>query len=98
MPTPKFTPGPWHKFRLKNPTGGEPAFRIDADGPTLFLHVEACSDGYCIGQNEANANLIAAAPALYGVAEAVAAHFADTDSPLGIAARAALAAAHGEGK
>ena len=38
-----------------------------------------------------NATLIAAAPDLYALAEQVAAHFADTDAPLGELARALLA-------
>jgi hypothetical protein len=58
----KNTPGPWTLSRLKS-GGGEPSFRIDGD-PTLLLFVSACSDGFVIGQNEANANLIATAPDL----------------------------------
>ncbi len=44
---------------------------------------------------EANARLIAAAPELLEVVKAVAAHFADTDAPLFVAARAAVAKAEG---
>lgn len=45
----------------------------------------------------ANARLICAAPDLLNLARRVAEHFADTDAPLGSAARDALAKATGEG-
>jgi hypothetical protein len=44
--------------------GGPPVYRIEGNGPTLFLEVAPCADGYVPGQNEANARLIAAAPEL----------------------------------
>jgi len=43
--------------------------------------------------SDADASLIAAAPDLLAVVEAVAKYFADTDAPLGIQARAAIAKA-----
>lgn len=42
------------------------------------------------------ASLFAAAPDLLAIAEEVAEHFAGTDAPLGIAARAAISKAKGE--
>jgi hypothetical protein len=43
--------------------GREPWFWVSAEA-TLHLQVVACPDGFVIGQNEANARLIAAAPEL----------------------------------
>lgn len=42
-------------------------------------------------ERDANARLIAAAPFMYALAEAVADYFADTDAPLGKLARTVLA-------
>jgi hypothetical protein len=46
--------------------GEEPWFYVGAD-TTLHLQVVACPDGYVIGENAANARLIAAAPDLLDV-------------------------------
>lgn len=57
------TPGPWS---LSPPMGSdriEPWFWVSADA-TLHLRVAACPAGYRLGENEANAKLIAAAPDL----------------------------------
>ena len=59
------TPGPWKMRRLPiDPCNETECFRIEGKGPTLFLHVTPCADGFIEGQNEANARLIAAAPCL----------------------------------
>ena len=60
------TPGPWD---MSNPMGKdhlegrEPWFWVTAR-TTLHLRVSACADGYVVGENAANARLIAAAPEL----------------------------------
>ena len=74
-------------------------YSMTSDGkpscPVCAAHgIETVTDGDRDG--EANARLISAAPDLYAVAERIAEHFAYTDAPLGIAARAALAKARGE--
>lgn len=43
--------------------GDEPWFWVSAER-TLHLRVAACPDGFVVGENEANARLIAAAPDL----------------------------------
>lgn len=49
--------------------------------------------GIGIFQSEANARLIAAAPALLAAAQDAAAHFEGTNAPLGVRLRAAIEAA-----
>jgi hypothetical protein len=44
--------------------GREPWFWVSADR-TLHLQVKACPDGFVIGENEANARLIAQAPTMH---------------------------------
>jgi uncharacterized membrane protein len=69
-----------------------PRFNISPlGGPSLAFLPEGRRD-----VQEANAALIAAAPEMYEVLQAVAAHFANTDAPLGMKARAVLAKARGE--
>lgn len=91
----KWTPGPWE--RLPNATNIETTVAnagvVYGGGWSLAL---VFADGG-IGKDRAAANaaLIAAAPTLYALAEKVAEHFAGTDAPLGIEARAALASATG---
>ena len=58
----KHTPGPW-SISPPMGTGIEPWFWVSASR-TLHLQVSACDDGYVLGENEANARLIAAAPEL----------------------------------
>jgi hypothetical protein len=84
----KHTPGPW---------------RLDDIGGDDYNAIAGGEDGSIIastwgGTHPANARLIAAAPELYEIAKRTAAHFEDTDAPLGIAARAALAKVDGESK
>lgn len=64
------TPGPWKMTEILDDEGGPPVYRIEA-ATTLFLTVAPCSDGYVPGQNAANAYLIAAAPDLLAVCEAI---------------------------
>lgn len=62
----KHTPGPWTLYGpigTGHLRGEEPWFWIGAD-TTLHLRVQACPDGFIHGENEANARLIAEAPAL----------------------------------
>ena len=64
------TPGPWAMSRpmgTEHLRGAEPWFWVSADR-TLHLRVAACADGYVVGENEANARLIAAAPDGYDAA------------------------------
>ena len=72
------TPGPWHMtgpMGTGHLKGREPWFWVTAER-TLHLQVAACSDGYVIGENEANARLIAAAPDLLECLRAVEVLFA----------------------
>ena len=59
------TPGPWQLSNRMQSNGGrdEGWFWVSADR-TLHLKVFPCSDGYVVGENEANARLIATAPEL----------------------------------
>jgi hypothetical protein len=87
----KHTPGPW-KWQTYGELLGKDASRVlyachsDLDGSSVEF------------ENNSDASLIAAAPELYEIAKRTAAHFEDTDAPLGIAARAALAKVDGESK
>ncbi len=81
------TPGPW---RI-DPYGlgvvvGPDGFSIQTSGPDCIVGDES---------SYANARLIAAAPELLAIALSVAAHFEGTDSPLGLAAAAAIQKAEG---
>lgn len=70
----KHTPGPWEligPMGTEHLHGAEPWFWVSADR-TLHLRVAACSDGYVVGENEANARLIAAAPRMYARIEMLA--------------------------
>lgn len=65
----KHTPGPWTMSRPMGTghlEGREPWFWVSADR-TLNLQVAPCPDGFVVGENEANARLIAAAPDLLDV-------------------------------
>lgn len=88
------TPGPWHWD--SDPIKGDPLnrvrFRVVALGRTITQCYYASDES---GQAEADAKLIAAAPEMLDVLRAVAKHFADTDAPLGSAARALIARATG---
>lgn len=55
--------GPWEMTEILDHEGGPPVYRVQAKS-TLFLTVAPCADGYVPGENEANARLIASAPAL----------------------------------
>jgi hypothetical protein len=106
----KHTPGPWEMsgpIGLGHLQGREPWFWVSADR-TLHLQVMACPDGFVIGENEANARLIAAAPDLL---EALKMGYADTMDYIQrnhlsgaennrwlVLARAAIAKAEGEPK
>ena len=83
--------GPMGTDHLK---GHEPWFWVSAES-TLHLRVHACPDGYVIGQNEANARLIAAAPDLLEALQGVL-RVADRATVEFDAARAAIAKATGE--
>lgn len=94
------TPGPWI-------LDGEE--RVERTGALVGVYVaqrraDGMPDGRiceCFGnclvttddELRANARLIVVAPALLDIARRVAEHFADTDAPLGIAARTAIAEA-----
>jgi hypothetical protein len=79
------TPGPWKAV--------ERATAVRASDPTIEFTCAIGEDA--VSMLAFDAYLIAAAPDLLQVAELVAAHFADTDAPLGAAARAAIAKAKG---
>lgn len=82
----KHTPGPWTYAGTGGHIGSPDRLRV-ADVNSLEIDSDT---------RQANARLIAAAPDLLALAEAVAAHFGGTDAPLGAAARAAIAKAKGE--
>lgn len=96
------TPGPWmaEASILAPRTGalvGVYVAQQRSDG-TPDGRVCECFGNCLVTTDEAlaaNARLIAAAPDLLDVARRVAEYFADTDAPLGIAARAAIAKAEG---
>ena len=77
----KHTPGPWIVHNLSaavkagnvRPGADGTAFRITADR-TLCIELRADSDGYVIGENAANARLIAAAPELLQALETICKH------------------------
>lgn len=86
------TPGPWRQeadnLGCKTIIGN-----VRSEDGEIFTCTEI---GYTHGladetEDAANARLIAASPKLYDLAVAVAAHFEDTDAPLGAQARALLA-------
>lgn len=95
----KFTPGPWYIERklIIGP-------RIESDDQSNGLIYEVCDCSYSIGDKEANANLIAAAPDLYyalssvmneiGSCLADETYYFGTTKPFDLA-RAALAKARG---
>jgi len=94
-PSGKFTPGPWRAEWIRPDKAKGHTF-----DPTCSTLGE--SPGYGVvrladipdpldEEAEANARLIATAPALAALARRVAAHFAGTDAPLGLAAAALLA-------
>lgn len=88
------TPGPWHVIRLSRPEIGERAI-IDSDGDTV------CNPS---PMGEANARLIAAAPAMLAALQEIATHTrrstlnpADiVPSAAAVIARAAIAQAEGD--
>ena len=95
------TPGPWKyggpvklaSFQM-HPSVGDPLWEV---GPVRGFATPSpmAMDGIAAVRHKADARLIAAAPDLYAIVERVAAHFENTDAPLGIDARAALAKARG---
>ena len=93
--TTKHTPGPWTIGNGDDLQEGHVS--IDAlDHGALAQVVWKMIDDDHSPRCEANARLIAAAPELLEIAKQCAAHFVDTDAPLGSAARAAIAKATGE--
>ena len=83
--TTKHTPGPWV-------IGAEgEIYGPDVSGTMQYREIIPADTVL----SDADASLIAAAPDLLAVVEAVAKYFADTDAPLGIQARAAIARAKG---
>ena len=90
----KHTPGPWEaRGYWSNPNTDTLVW----DKEAAICHVFPRSEMGTLNEETrtANARLIAAAPYLLAVVEAVAKYFADTDAPLGIQARAAIARAKG---
>ena len=86
-----WTKGPWRISDYRHINADVGQRYIDAhDGIVCETY-----RGRAIDETVANATLIAVSPELYALAEKVAVHFADTDAPLGIEARAALAKAEG---
>lgn len=102
---PSFTPGPWVVTSSEEPdVRGVDTFSVCFDSSPDGMALDGDDHAHkCIalvhgGSDEvsrANAYLIAAAPTMYAVLQRVAEHFADTDAPLGAAARAALVKAEG---
>jgi hypothetical protein len=88
-PSSRATPGPWH-----TEVGGH-ANRVWTANmePVVNLCSFGTSPPDIDPTAQANASLIAAAPDLLAIAQRVAEHFRDTDAPLGIVARAAIAKA-----
>lgn len=85
--TTKHTPGPWQPSKSRtNP------YAVHAPGGQTRRSSIASVTLYddCHDEAEANARLIAAAPAMLEVLQRVADHFEDTDAPLGILAHAAI--------
>ena len=66
----KHTPGPWEMRELKGYQSSDPVFLIEGN-TTLHLMVVAFPDGHVVGENEANARLIAAAPDLLEACKAL---------------------------
>jgi hypothetical protein len=98
-PSSSHTPGPWRADD----------FGLIVWGPDNFHVADIRGWGRLTGESamrlpaaeaqaiqEANAHLIAAAPDLLELAKRVAAHFENTDAPLGAAARALIAKAEGQ--
>ena len=79
------TPGPWKA------TSGPYRWNIVTTGKPRGFNVCAINTDRI--EQEANARLIAEAPELLDFARRVATHFADTDAPLGMAARDVIARA-----
>ena len=83
------TPGPWHwdSDAIKGDPLDRRRYRVTALGRTI---TQIYYTSEWSGQAEADAKLIACAPDMLDVLRAVAAHFEDTDAPLGSAARALI--------
>ena len=86
------TPGPW-MVRL---TDHDIDVIQTAPGPGYIAAVKNWSLGQHHSESLANARLIAAAPDLHRVVEAVSARFLNSCDPLGVVALAAIAKARGE--
>ena len=85
----KHTPGPW---KIVREGSSEPSPAI-----ILAKYLRVIVDhGEDFGDPSHDARLIAAAPDLLALAVSVAEHFTDTDAPLGIQARTAIARAEGK--
>ena len=82
----KHTPGPWRP-------GQEVQFGPRFSGVTIRGSSTVAIVVEGSGRADANARLIAAAPAMLEVLQQVADHFVGTDSPLGILAHDAIAQA-----
>lgn len=85
-----WTPGPWRVAPLSDYPDST-AINVDAGRRGYICEAGHWDNALAV----ANARLLASAPELAELAERVAEHFRDTDSPLGEAARAALAKARG---
>lgn len=88
----KHTPGPWEYVGMGN---GGWAVRDRRNHATIAV-IPATILPDSPAERLYNARLIAEAPALLALAERIAAHFADTGSPLGIDARAIIRRARGQ--
>jgi hypothetical protein len=87
------TPGPWGFLGIGDFYEIAPVRDGELDWTNEVAATAGTSEGDDPAIEEANASLIAAAPELLEVAKRVAAHFNETNSPLGEAARAAIAKA-----
>lgn len=88
----KHTPGPWEYVGIGD---GGWAIRDRRHHATIaVLPANILPDSP--SERLYNTRLIAEVPALLALAERIAAHFADTDAPLGIDARAIIARVRGE--
>ena len=65
----KHTPGPWHWYVRPDYTQGHPVYAIDMPHPTKpgMRYIACLVDGFSAEEMEANARLIAQAPALVEV-------------------------------
>lgn len=99
MSAPGTTPGPWSVERVDYDLYGlDASFEVNAGRMTVVqTHMrEIKREGEWLAVDEANCNLIAAAPDLYAALDAMASEYGHLHSLSGDMARAALSRARGE--